>query len=91
MTPPTKSKVEQQTPKTTTAQEGGEYVKTTQPEPGVAMEARESRLNTSDCKNFIQILKNNEINYVITYNEGWIFQNDLRDLNYLPFSNSRMS
>jgi hypothetical protein len=49
-----------------------------------------SKLNTSDCKNFIQILKNNEINYVITYNEGWTFQNDLRDLNYLPFfSDSR--
>jgi hypothetical protein len=44
-----------------------------------------SKLNTSDCKNFIQILKNNEINYVITYNKGWTFQNDLRDLNYLPF------
>jgi hypothetical protein len=29
VTPPTKSEVEQQTPKTTTAQEGGDYVKTT--------------------------------------------------------------
>jgi hypothetical protein len=44
-----------------------------------------SILNTSDCENFIQILTNNEINYVITYNEGWVFQNDLRDLNYFPF------
>jgi hypothetical protein len=44
MTLSTKSKVGQQTPKTTIAQEGGEYVKTTQPEPGVAMEAKESRM-----------------------------------------------
>jgi len=44
VTPPIKSRVEQQTPKTTTAQEGGESVKTTQPEPGVAMEAKESRM-----------------------------------------------
>jgi subtilase family serine protease len=44
VTPPTKSKVEQQTPKTTTAQEGGEYVRTTQLEPSVAMEAKESRM-----------------------------------------------
>jgi hypothetical protein len=42
--PPTKPKVEQQTPKTTTAQEGGEYVKTTQLEPGAAVEAKESRM-----------------------------------------------
>jgi len=44
MTPPTKSKVGQQTPKTTMAQEGGEYVRTAQLEPGVAMEAKESRM-----------------------------------------------
>jgi hypothetical protein len=42
--PTTKPKVEQQTPKTTTAQDGGEYVKTTQPEPGAAVEAKESRM-----------------------------------------------
>jgi hypothetical protein len=44
VTPPTKSKVGQQTPKTTIAQEGGEYVRTTQLEPGVAMEAKESMM-----------------------------------------------
>jgi hypothetical protein len=45
MTPHTKSKVGQQTPKTTIAQEGGEYVRTAQLEPGVAaMEAKESRM-----------------------------------------------
>jgi hypothetical protein len=44
MTPPTKSKVGRQTPKTTIAQEGGEYVRTTQLEPGVAMEAKESMM-----------------------------------------------
>jgi len=44
MTPPTKSKVGQQTPKTTIAQEGGEYVRTAQLEPSVAMEAKESRM-----------------------------------------------
>jgi hypothetical protein len=44
MAPPTKPKVEQQTPKTTTAQEGGEYVKTTQLEHGAAVKAKESRM-----------------------------------------------
>ena len=44
VTPPTKSEVEQQTPKTTTAQEGGDYVKTTQLEPGAAVKAKESRM-----------------------------------------------
>jgi hypothetical protein len=44
MTPHTKSKVGQQTPKTTIAQEGGEYVRTAQLELGVAMEAKESRM-----------------------------------------------
>jgi hypothetical protein len=42
--PPTKPKVEQQTHKTTTAQEGGEYVKTTQLEPSAAVKAKESRM-----------------------------------------------
>jgi hypothetical protein len=44
MTPSTKSKVGRQTPKTTIAQEGGEYVRTAQLEPGVAMEAKESMM-----------------------------------------------
>lgn len=44
MTPPTKSKVGQQTPKTTIAQEGGDYVKTTQLEPSAAVKAKESRM-----------------------------------------------
>ncbi len=44
MTPHTKYKVGQQTPKTTIAREGGEYVRTAQLELGVAMEAKESMM-----------------------------------------------
>jgi hypothetical protein len=46
-------------------------------------------INMTDCKSFIQILREKQIKYILFHTDGWTHQHDLRDLNFLPYQTLR--